>query len=134
MSETLGTTANELKHAEIIALRTLSDGISQLNTSVNGLATDMRDVRERLIEIEALKIEARHEKLEAKFETAVANFDRQRQHLIDQHAADHEKLSARVAEGENKFAKFSGIFVPLSVFGAALLTGAASFMLDRLFH
>jgi histidinol dehydrogenase len=107
---------------EIHALRQISDALSTTNKSLSNLTTDVRDVRERMIRIEAKDIEAKIETL-----------SREMVKRIDQADDDIDKACTRLRVLEIDFAAMKSRFLPAGIAGAALIAGVVGYFVKALF-
>lgn len=105
------TSADVLQHTEILVLRQISDGLATTNRHLETLTGSLHDVRERVIRIEAQEVSKR----------------------LGDICDDVEENGKRCGKLEVEFARFRGLFLPLAVAGSALLTGAATIIVQRLF-
>lgn len=68
-------TPDAVVEMQIHALRQISDGLTQTNKTLASLATDVRDVRERVVKIEARDVAADLTKLDGRVEALSLRVD-----------------------------------------------------------
>lgn len=112
-----------LQHAEILVLRQISDGLAQTNRQLGAISDHVTDVRERVIRIEAQEMAKKIDQVER-----VAEAGRALLHTRTDGACD------RIAKLELSMARYQGLFIPLAILGSALLSGAASVMINLVTH
>lgn len=136
-------TSDALRQAEILAMRSLSDNMGILTRSVERLSADMREVRDKVIAFEAQELKEvigglRTDLLDAvkalrsDHEKRLDALERELPEAIDGLRADHVKkidtLKDQHVGLSERFAKFQGVFLPLGVLAASLLSGALAFL------
>lgn len=99
--------------AEIMVLEQIRDSLLNLDASV-------RDVRERVIKIEAKDIDAKL--VELKNTMAEDRVERER---------GRDAMAQRISSLELQQAKWQGTFVPIIVAGTGVMTAVISFLMDN---
>lgn len=135
--------SDALRQAEILAMRQLSDNVGQLNRSVGELSKDMRDVRDKVIAIEAQELKAAILQVKGDVMDAVRGVRDDHEKRIAEVCKDVERVEAetvnerrriegRVNDNALAIARLRGTILPLASLGSAILAAILSVIVDLL--
>jgi hypothetical protein len=120
------------RQAEILAMRQLSDNLAQLNKSVATLAGDMREVRDRVLRIEAQELKVAIGEVRADVVREIGGLRRDLAREIEAVRRDHDSrlsgLESRTGEHATSIARLKGMVIPLASIGSALGAGLLAFV------
>jgi chromosome segregation ATPase len=121
------STSDALRQAEILAMRQLSDNLGVLNRTVERLGADVRETRDKVIQMEAQELKATVISVKSDIDKAVTA-------LRDDHDRRIEKTETRLSDAEGKLNRLQGLLLPLSVIATSMLSGALAFGSAYLLH
>lgn len=124
-------TSDALRQAEILAMRALTEQIAQLGRGLEALSNDMREVRDKVIKIEAQELRTAILEIRSELRETIGELRIEHDKRITDVKDDLEKrvdgLEKDRTEHAAAIARIRGMIIPVTALASSLLAGALAF-------